>query len=292
MRSLKINHLITIRNFSSLDRYFAEIGKLPIISVNEEVILARRIKEGDQKALLRLVNGNLRFVVSVAKQFHKGSFFSLGDLINEGNLGLIRAAQRYDETRGFKFISYAVWWIRQSIMQAITQQNKLIRLPLNRVNEMNQIHKVSNSLEQKLGRVPTAEEISDLMKLNSKKIRNIQQFPTQHFSLDAPMAGSDGDLTLIDVLEDVNSKLPESALFESSLNVEIEIALAKLNPIERSIIIMYFGLLGREPMSLSTIGVELGLSQERIRQIKRKSLSKMKQKLNHSDLQSYLNNIH
>lgn len=290
MRSLKILQQITERQSGSLDKYFNEIGKLEMITADEEVYLASKIKKGDQVALERLIKANLRFVVSVAKQYHKGSHFSLGDLINEGNLGLINAAQRFDETRGFKFISYAVWWIRQSIMQAITQKNRLVRLPLNRISEINKMFKVVESLAQSLERDPTSEEISDHLNISSKDVRLIQRVSKFHMSLDSPIGHEDNSLNLGDTLQNQHSIFPEDKLMQVSLQEEIRNMLSSLDNRARKIIVMFYGLSGKDPMSLDAISKELCLNRETIRQIKQRTILKLKSKFKYNaELRSFLN---
>jgi RNA polymerase primary sigma factor len=258
-----------------------------MISAEEEAVLARRIKRGDQKALQRLVSANLRFVVSVAKQY-PNHYLSLNDLINDGNLGLIKAAQRFDETRGFKFISYAVWWIRQSIIQAIQEQSRVIRLPINRVSDLNKLSKAFAHLEQKFEREPTSEELSNEMNLNIDQIEETIKAAKKHQSIDAPFEEGEAG-SLMDVLEDVNSAITDSNMaYTDSLKIDTTRILARLTEMQRSVVKMYFGLENKEAMGLEKIAQELGLTKERIRQIKDRALLRLRTCSNSAMLKDYL----
>ena len=288
MRQLKITQSITYRESQSIEKYLTEIGKVDLISAEEEAVLARRIKKGDQEALQKLVNANLRFVVSVAKQY-PNSYLSLNDLINEGNLGLIKAAQRFDETRGFKFISYAVWWIRQSIMQAIAEQSRMIRLPLNKVGALNKLNKVFADLEQKFEREPTHEELSERMELNATELAATLKVSLKHLSMDAPFEEGEGH-SLVDVLQDTNSATTDSSMsYSDSLKIDTERMLSRLKDIEKQVIKMYFGIGGQtEALQLEAIAEELNLTKERIRQIKDKALAKLRASSDCGMMKEYL----
>ncbi len=251
MRQLKISKQITNRESQSLDKYLQEIGKVDLLTPDEEVILAKRIKEGDQMALERLTKANLRFVVSVAKQYQNQGL-SLGDLINEGNLGLIKAAQRFDETRGFKFISYAVWWIRQSILQALAEQSRIVRLPLNRVGSLNKISKTFSELEQKYEREPSPEELADVLDVSSSEVVDTMKISGRHVSMDAPFAQGEEN-SLLDVLENDTEEKPDSGLMTDSLRKEVQRALSTLTQREADVITLYFGLNGEHAMTLEEI---------------------------------------
>lgn len=274
MRQLKISKQITNRESRSLDKYLQEIGAVQMITPEEEVELARRIKHGDQIALERLVNANLRFVVSVSKQYQNQGL-TLCDLINEGNLGLIKAAQRFDETRGFKFISYAVWWIRQSILQALAEQSRIVRLPLNRVGVLGKITKAYSDLEQRLEREPSAEELAAVLELDVDSVSETLKMAGRHVSVDAPIQAGEEN-TLLGLLEDGDEPKPDKLLIRESLCKEIERSLATLSEREREIICHYFGLLNRTEMSLEEIGEKFGLTRERVRQIKEKGIRRLK----------------
>lgn len=276
MRQLKIQKQITNRESQSLDKYLQEIGKVPLLSVDEEADLARRIRQGDEEALERLVKANLRFVVSVAKQYQNQGL-PLTDLISEGNLGLIKAAKRFDETRGFKFISYAVWWIRQSILQALAEQSRIVRLPLNRVGALNKINKVFARLEQEYEREPSPEEIAEAMQgtLTPEEVAEIMQQSGRHVSLDSPIAPGE-ETRFIDVLENPDLPQPDQVLMYESLRQEISKALATLEDREAQILRMHFGIDQRYPMTLDEIAEKLGLTRERVRQIKEKAIRKLR----------------
>ena len=273
MRQLKITKSITNRESEALDKYLQEIGKEELISVDEEVELAQRIKKGDRKALERLTRANLRFVVSVAKQYQNQGL-SLPDLINEGNVGLIKAAEKFDETRGFKFISYAVWWIRQSILQAIADQSRIVRLPLNQVGWVNKINRALSKFEQENERRPSVEELSEHVDLSIDKIDEAMSVNTRQVSVDAPF--SDGEeSSLLDVLVNSDAPMADRQLVLESLKAEVDQALKSLNERERNIITAYFGI-GQPEMTLDEIGMKYGLTRERVRQIKEKALRRLR----------------
>ncbi len=273
MRQLKITKSITNRESASLDKYLQEIGRKELISVDEEVELAQRIREGDQAALDKLVNANLRFVVSVAKQYQNQGL-SLPDLIDEGNLGLIKAAQKFDETRGFKFISYAVWWIRQSILQALAEQARIVRLPLNQVGSLNKIGKELSKFEQEHERRPSAEELAERLDIPVDKISDTLKVSGRHVSVDAPFVDGE-DNSLLDVLPNDDSPMADSTLTQESLSKEVNRALDQLNPRERDILKMFFGI-GCQEMTLEEIGAKFDLTRERVRQIKEKAIRRLK----------------
>ena len=273
MRQLKINKSITNRESPSLDKYLQEIGREELISVDEEVELARRIREGDERAVDKLARANLRFVVSVAKQYQNQGL-SLPDLINEGNLGLIKAARKFDETRGFKFISYAVWWIRQSILQALAEQSRIVRLPLNQVGSLTKISKALSRFEQAHERRPSAEELAESMDVPVDKIADTLKVSSRHISMDAPLVDGE-DNSLLDVLSNDDSPMADSSLNRESLSQEVERALRQLNEREREILRMFFGIGCRE-MSLEEIGERFDLTRERVRQIKEKAIRHLK----------------
>lgn len=289
MRQLKITKSITNRESQSLEKYLQEIGKVDLITPEEEVQLAIRIKEGDQIALEKLTKANLRFVVSVAKQYQNQGL-SLSDLINEGNLGLIKAAQRFDETRGFKFISYAVWWIRQSILQALAEQSRIVRLPLNKVGLSNKISKAYSQLEQEFEREPSTEELADMLEIGTEEVETTLGVAARHVSVDAPFVDSE-DNTLLDVLENPNSDAADSELSHyDSLRCEIERSLGTLTERQRDVIKLYFGIGVEHPMSLEDIGERFSLTRERVRQIKDKAITKLRTTTRCQLLKSYLGN--
>ena len=273
MRQLKIIRSITSRDTASLDKYLQEIGREELLSVDEEVELAQRIRQGDERALDRLVCANLRFVVSVAKQYQNQGL-SLPDLINEGNVGLIKAAQKFDETRGLKFISYAVWWIRQSILQALAEQSRIVRLPLNQVGSLNKINKAISKFEQDFQRKPSSEELSEILDIDVDKISESVSVNGRHTSLDAPFSDSE-DNSLMDVLTDADAPNTDSSLNQESLSVEVDRALSQLSPRERDILKMFFGIGGQE-MTLEEIALKFDLTRERVRQIKEKAIRRLK----------------
>jgi RNA polymerase primary sigma factor len=275
MRQLKITKSITNRESQSLEKYLQEIGKVDLITPEEEVKLARLIKQGDQRALDRLTKANLRFVVSVAKQYQNQGL-SLPDLINEGNLGLIKAAQRFDETRGFKFISYAVWWIRQSILQALAEQSRIVRLPLNKVGLTNRIQKAYSQLEQEYEREPSAEELATLLEMDIEEVSATLGISARHVSVDTPLAEGE-DNTLLDVLENPNAVKTDNELDHTeSLKVEIERSLKTLTERQKEVICYFFGIGVDHPMSLEDIGEKFSLTRERVRQIKDKAITKLR----------------
>ncbi len=289
MRQLKITKSITNRESQSLEKYLQEIGKVDLITPEEEVQLAIRIKQGDQRALEKLTKANLRFVVSVAKQYQNQGL-SLSDLINEGNLGLIKAAQRFDETRGFKFISYAVWWIRQSILQALAEQSRIVRLPLNKVGLSNKISKAYSQLEQEFEREPSTEELAELLDIGTEEVETTLGVAARHVSVDAPFVDSE-DNSLLDILENPNSVAADAELYHGeSLRCEIERSLSTLTDRQRDVIMLYFGIGVSNPMSLEDIGERFSLTRERVRQIKDKAITKLRTPGRCQLLKTYLGN--
>ena len=286
MRQLKISKQITNRESQSLDKYLQEIGKVDLLTPDEEVELAKRIKEGDQIALEKLTKANLRFVVSVAKQYQNQGL-SLGDLINEGNLGLIKAAQRFDETRGFKFISYAVWWIRQSILQALAEQSRIVRLPLNRVGSLNKISKTFSELEQKYEREPSPEELAEVLEVTTAEVVDTMKISGRHVSMDAPFVQGEEN-SLLDVLENDSEATPDSGLMTDSLRREVPRALSTLTQRESDVITLYFGLNGEHAMTLEEIGEKFNLTRERVRQIKEKAIRRLRHTSRSKALKPYL----
>jgi RNA polymerase primary sigma factor len=287
MRQLKITKQVTNRETASLDNYLQEIGRVDLITAEEEVELARKIKQGDQAALEKLTKANLRFVVSVAKQYQNQGL-SISDLINEGNLGLIKAAQRFDETRGFKFISYAVWWIRQSILQALAEQSRIVRLPLNKVGSLNKINKAFSELEQEFEREPSAEELADLLEIPTEEVETTLGVAARHVSMDAPFIDGE-DNSLLDVLEDFAGDKTDSALeYRESLRREIDRSLSTLTDRQADVIKLYFGIGVEHPMSLEDIGDRFGLTRERVRQIKDKAINKLRTASKSKLLKNYL----
>lgn len=285
MRQLKITKSITNRESASLDKYLQEIGREEMVTVEEEVELAQRIRKGDKQALEKLTRANLRFVVSVAKQYQNQGL-SLPDLINEGNLGLIKAAEKFDETRGFKFISYAVWWIRQSILQALAEQSRIVRLPLNQVGALNKINKAQSKFEQEYERMPSAEELEELVDIPTEKISDAMRVSGRHVSVDAPFVEGE-DNSLLDVLVNDDSPNADRSLVSESLTTEIERSLQTLAPREREILRAFFGI-GCQEMTLEEIGDTFGLTRERVRQIKEKAIRKLKSNSRSKLLKSYL----
>lgn len=285
MRQLKITKSITNRESASLDKYLQEIGKEDLITVEEEVELAQRIRKGDQKALEKLTRANLRFVVSVAKQYQNQGL-SLPDLINEGNLGLIKAAEKFDETRGFKFISYAVWWIRQSILQALAEQSRIVRLPLNQVGSLNKINKAFSRFEQENERRPSPEELADSLDLPAEKVADTLRVSGRHISVDAPFVEGE-DNSLLDVLVNDDSPIADRTLINESLSTEVERALSTLTERERDIIKLFFGINTQE-MTLEEIGEKFGLTRERVRQIKDKAIRRLRHSSRSKLLKTYL----
>jgi RNA polymerase primary sigma factor len=289
MRQLKITKSITNRESQSLEKYLQEIGKVDLLSPEDEVSLAKRIKEGDALALEKLTKANLRFVVSVAKQYQNQGL-SLSDLINEGNLGLIKAAQRFDETRGFKFISYAVWWIRQSILQALAEQSRIVRLPLNKVGSLNKINKAFSELEQTYEREPSADELAELLEIGVEEVETTLGVAARHVSMDAPFVEGE-DNSLLDVLE--NNGTPgtdDSLAYSESLRREIDRSLSTLTDRQRDVIKLYFGIGVPHQMSLEDIGEKFGLTRERVRQIKDKAINKLRSTNRSKLLKNFLGN--
>ena len=286
MRQLKITKQVTNRETASLDKYLQEIGKVELISAEEEVELAQRIKQGDKIALEKLTKANLRFVVSVAKQYQNQGL-SLPDLINEGNLGLIKAAQRFDETRGFKFISYAVWWIRQSILQALAEQSRIVRLPLNKIGSINKINKTYAKLEHEFEREPNAEEIAEVLEITEQEVKESMKNAGRHISMDAPLV-QDEDNTMYDVLKSEEAPTPETELLYESLRKEIDRAISTLTQREQDVVRLYFGLNGSHPLTLEEIGEKFDLTRERVRQIKEKAIRRLKHTSRSKILKSYL----
>ncbi|MCC8062916.1 MAG: sigma-70 family RNA polymerase sigma factor [Rikenellaceae bacterium] len=285
MRQLKITKSITNRESASLDKYLQEIGREDLITVEEEVELAQRIKKGDQEALEKLTKANLRFVVSVAKQYQNQGL-TLPDLINEGNLGLIKAAEKFDETRGFKFISYAVWWIRQSILQALAEQSRIVRLPLNQVGSLNKIDKAFARFEQENERTPSPEELATVLDLPKEKVADTLRVSGRHVSVDAPFAEGE-DNSLLDVLVNNDSPNADRSLINESLSTEVEHALSTLTERERDIVKYFFGI-GASEMTLEEIGEQFGLTRERVRQIKEKAIRRLRHSSRSKQLKTYL----
>lgn len=286
MRQLKISKQITNRESQSLDKYLQEIGKVDLLTPDEEVDLAKRIREGDQLALEKLTKANLRFVVSVAKQYQNQGL-SLGDLINEGNLGLIKAAQRFDETRGFKFISYAVWWIRQSILQALAEQSRIVRLPLNRVGSLNKISKTFSELEQRFEREPSPDELAEVLEVTTNEVVDTMKISGRHVSMDAPFVQGEEN-SLLDVLENDAEEKPDDGLMNDSLRREVQRALSTLTQREADVITLYFGLNGEHSMTLEEIGEKFNLTRERVRQIKEKAIRRLRHTSRSKALKPYL----
>ena len=288
MRQLKITKQVTNRETASSDKYLQEIGRVDLISAEEEVELARKIKDGDQAALEKMVKANLRFVVSVSKQYQNQGL-TLPDLINEGNLGLIKAAQRFDETRGFKFISYAVWWIRQSILQALAEQSRIVRLPLNKIGSINKINKAFAQLEQKFERPPNADELADMLDLTTQEVKQSLRNAGRHVSMDAPLKdGDESSSNMYEVLQSGDSPSPENGLITESLRREIERSLSTLTTREADVVRLYFGLNGQHPMTLEEIGERFDLTRERVRQIKEKAIRRLKHTSRSKILKTYL----
>lgn len=286
MRQLKITKQVTNRETASLDKYLQEIGKVELLTADEEVNLAQRIRQGDQIALEKLTKANLRFVVSVSKQYQNQGL-SLPDLINEGNLGLIKAAQRFDETRGFKFISYAVWWIRQSILQALAEQSRIVRLPLNKIGAINKINKAYSHLEQEYEREPYAEEIADMLDISDTEVKDSLRNSGRHVSMDAPLVQGE-ETCMYDVLRNDDTTTPESGLMYDSLRKEIERAISTLTPREADVVKYYFGLNGAHALTLEEIGEKFDLTRERVRQIKEKAIRRLKHTSRSKILKTYL----
>ena len=287
MRQLKIAKQVTNRETASLDKYLQEIGRVDLITADEEVELARRIRAGDRAALERLTKANLRFVVSVSKQYQNQGL-TLSDLINEGNVGLVKAAQRFDETRGFKFISYAVWWIRQSILQAIAEQSRVVRLPLNKIGDINKIRKASIHLEQVHQRVPSASEIAKELDMTVSSVKQSLKNSSRSLSMDAPFQEGENDNNLYDVISSGETPNPDKALIHESLKIEIDRALDTLAPREADVVKLNFGLSGQPAMTLQEIGDTFELSRERVRQIREKAIRRLRQESKSHILKKYL----
>lgn len=288
MRQLKITKQVTNRETASLDKYLQEIGRVDLISADEEVELAKKIKQGDRQALERLTKANLRFVVSVSKQYQNQGL-SLPDLINEGNLGLIKAAERFDESRGFKFISYAVWWIRQSILQALAEQARIVRLPLNKIGTINKINRAFSELEQQLERPPSADELAEFLDVSVNEVRTSIQNNNRHVSMDAPLVeGDESSSSMYDLLPNDGLPGPERSLLIESLQKEIDRSLSTLTSREGDVVRLYFGLNGRATMTLEEIGDRFDLTRERVRQIKEKAIRRLKHTSRSRMLKSYL----
>lgn len=287
MRQLKITNKITARESLALDKYLNDIGKIPMLSADEEAELARRIRQGDQDALDKLTKANLRFVVSVAKQYQNQGL-SLSDLINEGNVGLMKAAKRFDETKGFKFISYAVWWIRQSILQAIVEYSRIVRLPLNKVGSYNKVNEAYLSFIQEFEREPANEELAEILDMSPKEIGNMLKGNGRHISVDAPMSGEEGDATMLDVISGEENMIPDAQLMEQSLKDEVRQGLSILSTREVEVLSAYYGLDGQKPLTLEEIGEMYNLTRERVRQIKERAIRRLRKSYNRNALKSYL----
>ena len=287
MRQLKITNKITSRESLALDKYLNDIGKISMLTAEEEAEMARRIRTGDKAALDRLTQANLRFVVSVAKQYQNQGL-SLSDLINEGNVGLMKAAKRFDETKGFKFISYAVWWIRQSILQSIVEYSRIVRLPLNKVGSYNKVNEAFLSFVQEFERNPTHEELAEVLNISPKEISNMLKGNGRHVHLDAPISGEDGDATMLDVISGNGDDSPDISLMDQSLKDEVKNGLAILSPREVDVLSSYYGLNGHKSLTLEEIGEMYGLTRERVRQIKERAIRRLRKSYNSNQLKSYL----
>jgi len=287
MRQLKITNKITARESLALDKYLNDIGKIAMLTADDEAEMARRIRQGDEEALAKLTRANLRFVVSVAKQYQNQGL-SLSDLINEGNVGLMKAAKRFDETKGFKFISYAVWWIRQSILQAIVEYSRIVRLPLNKVGSYNKVNEAYLSFIQEFEREPTNEELAEMLEMSPKEVGNMLKGNGRHVSVDAPLSGEEGDSTMLDVIADEDDMGPDFRLMEQSLKDEVKQGLSILNIREVEVLSAYYGLEGQKPLTLEEIGEMYGLTRERVRQIKERAIRRLRKSYNRNNLRSYL----
>ena len=287
MRQLKITNKITTRESLALDKYLNDIGKIDLLTADEEGMLAKRIRAGDQQALERMTQANLRFVVSVAKQYQNQGL-SLSDLINEGNVGLIKAAKRFDETKGFKFISYAVWWIRQSILQAIVEYSRIVRLPLNKVGSYNKVNEAYISFVQEFEREPSHEELAEVLGIKPKEVANMLRGGGRHLSVDAPLSGEEGDSTMLDLLAETDGVFPDSQLMDQSLKEEVQQGLSILSPREVEVLSSYYGLNGHKSLTLEEIGNLYGLTRERVRQIKERAIRRLRKSYNRNALKSYL----
>ena len=287
MRQLKITKQLTNRDSKSIDKYLSDVSKESMINAEEEVNLAVKIKQGDARALNKMVSANLRFVISVAKQY-QGHGLTLEDLIAEGNIGLITAAKRFDETRGFKFISYAVWWIRQSILQALAEQSRIVRLPLNKIGSINKINKAFSALEQTYGRPPTVQEIAEELEITENEVKQSMENAGRHLSMDAPLKDEDGSSNMYEVMESNSNPKPDRELMNESLRKEIERSLTTLTVREADVVRLYFGLSGAHPMTLEEIGERFDLTRERVRQIKEKAIRRLKHTSRSKMLKTYL----
>lgn len=286
MRQLKISNKITTRESLALEKYLSDIGKIPMLSAEEEADLARRVKEGDTEALDHLTRANLRFVVSVAKQYQNQGL-SLSDLINEGNVGLMKAAKRFDETKGFKFISYAVWWIRQSILQGIVEHSRIVRLPLNKLGSYNKVNQAFISFMQEFEREPTNEELAEILDISPKEIASTLK-GSRHVSFDAPVGGEESDYTMLDVIATGDEMSPDNELLDDSLKAEVQQSLSILSPREIQVLSDYFGLNEKKALTLEEIGEKYDLTRERVRQIKERAIRRLRKSYNRNDLRSYL----
>jgi RNA polymerase primary sigma factor len=287
MRQLKITNKITTRESMALDKYLNDIGKIAMLTPEQEADLARRIRDGDQDALAKLTEANLRFVVSVAKQYQNQGL-SLSDLINEGNVGLMKAAKRFDETKGFKFISYAVWWIRQSILQAIVEHSRIVRLPLNKVGSYNKVNEAFISFVQEFEREPTNDELAELLEMTPREVANMLKGNGRHLSVDAPIGGEDGDSTMLDLIYSEDDISPDNELMEESLREEVQQGLSILSPREMEVLSSYYGLNGYKSLTLEEIGELYNLTRERVRQIKERAIRRLRKSYNRNALKSYL----
>ncbi|MBI5916000.1 MAG: RNA polymerase sigma factor RpoD/SigA [Bacteroidetes bacterium] len=287
MRQLKITNKITTRESLALDKYLNDIGKIDMLNAEEEADLARKIRTGDQEALDRLTKANLRFVVSVAKQYQNQGL-SLSDLINEGNVGLMKAARRFDETKGFKFISYAVWWIRQSILQAIVEYSRIVRLPLNKVGSYNRVNEAFICFVQEFEREPSEEELGEILEMTPKEVSNMLKGSIRHVSVDAPIGGEDSDSTMLDLIADNDGERPDDALMDQSLKDEVQAGLSILSPREVEVLSAYYGLNGHKALTLEEIGDLYSLTRERVRQIKERAIRRLRKSYNRNALKSYL----
>lgn len=287
MRQIKIVNKITSRESLALDKYLTDIGKIGLLSPEDEADLARKIRDGDQDALDKLTKANLRFVVSVAKQYQNQGL-SLSDLINEGNVGLMKAAKRFDETKGFKFISYAVWWIRQSILQAIVEYSRIVRLPLNKVGSYNKVNEAYITFVQEFEREPSNEELAELLEISTKEVTSLLKGSNRHVSFDAPLNGEEGDATMLDMLQDDYDISPDGSLMEESLKEEVQQGLSILAPREVEVLSAYYGLNGQKALTLEEIGELYDLTRERVRQIKERAIRRLRKSYNRNALRSYL----
>lgn len=287
MRQLKITHQITNRDSESLERYLQEIGKVELLTPEQEADLAKRIKAGDQEALEKLTKANLRFVVSVAKQYQNQGL-TLSDLINEGNVGLIKAAKRFDESKGFKFISYAVWWIRQSIMQALVEQSRMVRLPLNKIGSYNRINKLITNFEQEFEREPSNDELADLLNVSVKEVKEMLKGITRHMSMDAPIGDTEESVTMKDLMVDEEDNKPDQTLITDSLRSDIKRLMSVLSRRDAEIVACFFGINGRPLMNLDEIGEKFDLTRERVRQIKEKAIRRLRKTRTCQSLKTYL----